>query len=121
MLQSYRELVVWQKAMDLASSLAYHLTETFPKREIYGLAAQIRRAGVSIPSNIEGYGRGGRREYLQFLSIAQGSLKELETQTILAERLNYATESQAQRILSEAEVVGKLLGGLIRSLKAKGA
>jgi four helix bundle protein len=79
MVKSYRELLVWQKAMEL-TVLVYRLTEGFPKREIYGLAAQIRRAGVSVPSNIaEGYGRGSRREYIQFLSIAQGSLKELET------------------------------------------
>lgn len=74
MLQSYRELLVWQKAMELAL-LAYRLTEGFPRRELYGLAAQIKRASVSVPSNIaEGYGRGSRKEYLQFLSIAQGSL-----------------------------------------------
>lgn len=119
MLQSYRELLVWQKAMDLAT-MVYRLTEPFPKREIYGLAAQLRRAGVSVPSNIaEGYGRGSRREYLQFLTIAQGSLKELETQVLLAERLTYATAAQASRVLSEAEAVGKMLGGLIRSLKPK--
>jgi four helix bundle protein len=119
MLKSYRELLVWQKAMELPV-LVYRLTEGFPKREIYGLAAQIRRAGVSVPSNIaEGYGRGSRREYIQFLSIAQGSLKELETQTILAERLTYATQSQAERIFSQAEVIGKMLGGLIRSLKPR--
>ena len=116
MLQSYRELLVWQKATELAL-LAYRMTEQFPKREIYGLASQIRRAGVSIPSNIaEGYGRGSRKEYVQFLSIAQGSLKELETQVILSERLAYATRTQAARLLSEAEVIGKMLGGLIRSL-----
>ena len=121
MLQSYKELVVWQKAMDLAT-LVYRLTESFPKREIYGLAAQLRRCGVSVPSNIaEGYGRSSRREYIQFLSIAQGSLKELETQAILARNLNYASAGQADLILSRAEVVGKLLGGLIRSLKAKDA
>jgi len=74
MLTSYRELVVWQKAIELAL-LVYRLSEEFPKREIYGLAAQIRRAAVSIPSNIaEGYGRGSRKEYVQFLCIAQGSL-----------------------------------------------
>jgi len=68
MLQSYRELLVWQKAMDLAV-LVYRLTEGFSKREIYGLASQLRRAGVSVPSNIaEGYGRGSRKEYVQFLS-----------------------------------------------------
>ena len=121
MLQSYRELLVWQKAMDLAT-MVYHLTEPFPKREIYGLAAQLRRAGVSVPSNIaEGCGRGSRREYLQFLTIAQGSLKELETQVLLAERLAYATAAQASSILCETEAVGKMLGGLIRSLKAKDA
>jgi four helix bundle protein len=101
--------------------LIYRLTEGFPKREIYGLASQIRRAGVSVPSNIaEGYERGSRKEYLQFLSIAQGSLKELETQTILAQRLGYATVSQAERILLDSEIVGKMLGGLIRSLRVKG-
>jgi four helix bundle protein len=120
MLQSYRELLVWQKAMELAL-LVYRLTEGFPRREVYGLAAQIRRAGVSVPSNIaEGYGRGSRKEYVQFLSIAQGSLKELETQIIVAGRLTYATPAQTARVLAEAEVVGKMLGGLIRSLKAKG-
>lgn len=119
MLKSYRDLLVWQKAIEL-TVLVYRLTEGFPKREIYGLAAQSRRAGVSIPSNIaEGYGRGSRKEYLQFLSIAQGSLKELETQVILAERLAYATAAQAQRILIDAEIVGKMLGSLIRSLRAK--
>lgn len=110
MLQSYRELMVWQKAMELAV-LVYRLTETFPKREIYGLASQLRRAGVSVPSNIaEGYGRASRREYLQFLSIAQGSLKELETQVLLAERLTFATTAQAARVLSQAEAIGKMLG-----------
>src|SRR5262245_298514 len=120
MLQSYRELLVWQKAMELAL-LVYRLTEGFPRREVYGLAAQIRRSGVSVPSNIaEGYGRGSRKEYLQFLSIAQGSLKELETQIILSERLSYATPAQASRLLSETEAIGKMLGSLIRSLRAKG-
>ena len=120
MLQSYRELLVWQKAIGLAE-LVYGMTEAFPKREIYGLAAQLRPAGVSVPSNIaEGYGRGSRKEYVQFLSIAQGSLKELETQIILSEKLAYATAAQAAKLLSEAEVIGKMLGSLIRSLKAKG-
>jgi len=120
MLQSYRELLVWQKAMELAQQV-YRMTEAFPKREIYGLAAQLRRAGVSVPSNIaEGYGRGSRKEYVQFLSIAQGSLKELETQVILSEKLAYAAAAQAAIVLSEAEVIGKMLGGLIRSLRAKG-
>jgi len=119
MLQSYRDLVVWQKAVDLAE-LGYRLTEQFPQREMYGLSSQIRRAGVSVASNIaEGYGRGSRREYVQFLAIAQGSLKELETQIILAERLTFASASQAMRMLDDCEVIGKMLGALIRSLRAK--
>jgi len=121
MLKSYRDLLVWQKALEL-SILIYRMSEAFPKRETDGLASQIRRAGVSVPSNIaEGYGRGSRKEYLQFLSIAQGSLKELETQTIIAERLGYVTQSQAERVLSDADSVGKMLGGLIRSLRPKTA
>lgn len=117
MLKSYRELLVWQKAVELAL-LVYRLSEGFPKREIYGLTSQIRRAGVSVPSNIaEGYGRCARKEYLQFLSIAQGSLKELETQTIIGGRLGYGTPSQIEKVLAEAEVVGKMLGSLIRSLR----
>src|SRR5713226_9647666 len=121
MLKSYRDLLVWQKAIELAI-LIYRLSEGFPRTEIYGLTSQIRRASVSVPSNIaEGYGRGSRKEYLQFLLVSQGSLKELETQTILSQRLNYATTAQADRILSESEVVGKMPGSLIRSLRPKTA
>ena len=114
MLKSYRDLFVWQKALD-HTILIYRLSEGFPRNEIYGLTSQVRRASVSVPSNIaEGYGRGSRREYLQFLYIAQGSLKELETQTILAHQLNYVTANQADRILLESEVLGKMLGSLVR-------
>ena len=91
MLKSYRDLLVWQRAIELAV-LIYRFSEGFPRNEVYGLTSQLRRASVSVPSNIaEGYGRGCRKEYLQFLSIAQGALKKLETQAILAQRLNYAT------------------------------
>ena len=120
-MKSYRDLLVWQRALELAVQI-YRLSDGFPRTEIYGLTSQLRRAGASVPSNIaEGYGRGTRREYVQFLLIAQGSLKELETQTILAQRLNYATNAQAEEVLSEAEVIGKMLGSLIRSLRAKTA
>ena len=119
MLQSYRDLLVWQRAIELAV-LSYRFSEGFPRNEVYGLTSQLRRASVSVPSNIaEGYGRGSRKEYLQFLSIAQGSLKELETQVIIAQRLNYATDAQTESFLSDSEVVGKMLGGLIRSLRSK--
>ena len=84
MLKSYRDLLVWQKAIEPAI-LIYRLSDAFPRTETYGLTSQIRRASVSVPSNIaEGYGRGSRKEYLQFLFVAQGSLKELETQPILS-------------------------------------
>lgn len=119
MLQSYRDLLVWQKAMELTVQ-SYRFSSLFPKAEIYGLASQLRRASVSVPSNIaEGYGRGGRKEYLQFLFVAQGSLKELETQTILARRLSYVSEEATADILRQSETVGKMLGGLIRSLRVK--
>lgn len=119
MLRSYRDLLVWQKAIELVVE-GYRFSESFPKNEIYGLASQFRRASVSVPSNIaEGYGRGSRKEYIQFLSIAQGSLKELETQAILAQRLGYVTESTTSALLNRSEEIGKMLGGLIRSLKVK--
>jgi four helix bundle protein len=118
MLKSYRDLLVWQRAIELVI-LVYRFSAEFPRSETYGLSAQIRRASVSVPSNIaEGYGRGSRKEYIQFLSIARGSLKELETQAILAERLSYAPSAQVARLLSDSESVGKMLGSLIRSLKA---
>jgi four helix bundle protein len=102
MLKSYQDLLGWQRAIELVV-LVYQLSGEFPRNEIYGLTAQIRRASVSVPSNIaEGYGRGTRKEYIQFLSIAQGSLKELETQTILAERLSFATSAQVERLLSDS-------------------
>jgi four helix bundle protein len=120
-LKSYRELIVWQKAVDLVV-MTYKAAAGFPKSEIYGLTSQIRRAAPSIPANIaEGYGRGNRREYLQFLQIAQGSLKELETHLIIGEKLLYLTPSQAKRLLSETDGLGRMLGALIRKLKASSA
>lgn len=119
MLKSYRDLLVWQKAIELVIQV-YKLSGQFPRNEIYGLTAQVRRASVSVPSNIaEGYGRGSRKEYLQFLWIAQGSLKELETQLILAECLSYATPAQVEPVLSDSDQLGKMLGSLIRSLSHK--
>lgn len=119
MLSSYRDLLVWQKAMELVVE-TYRLSSRFPKEEQYGLTSQLRRASVSVPSNIaEGYGRASRKEYLQFLYVGQGSLKETETQIILAEMLGYASKGAAALLLEKCEVVGKLLGGLIRALQRK--
>jgi len=119
MLKSYRDLLVWQKAMELTIEI-YRFSSDFPKSEVYGLTSQLRRAGVSVPSNIaEGYGRGSRKEYVQFLCISQGSLKELETQVILAQRLNYRSEAAAEGLLGLSEEVGRMLGALIRSLRIR--
>lgn len=119
MLKSYRDLLVWQKAMELTIGI-YRFSSDFPKSEVYGLTSQLRRAGVSVPSNIaEGYGRGSRKEYVQFLCISQGSLKELETQLILAQRLNYGSKTAVDGLLRLSEEVGRMLGALIRSLRIK--
>jgi len=118
-LQTYRDLTVWQKAMDLVTEI-YSLTKTFSDDERFGLTSQLRRSLVSIPSNIaEGYGRDHRGDYLRFLSIANGSLKEAETQVILANRLEYITREQSRQVWELMQVVGKLLNGLIRSLKSE--
>lgn len=104
--------------MDLAEA-CYHLTRRFPREEIYGLTSQIRRAAASIPANIaEGNGRDTRREYIQFLRIAQGSLKELETHLILSTRIGLVTPAEMGEILRRCEGIGKMLRALIRSLQA---
>jgi four helix bundle protein len=117
-LQSYRELRVWEQAMLLAE-LAYRHTTGFPKHELFGLTAQIRRAAASIPANIaEGYGRGSRGSYVQFLRIAQGSCKELETHILLASRVLGDMIPRPEPVLDQAEVVGKMLRGLLQSLQS---
>jgi len=115
-IDSYRDLLVWQQAMDLAVAV-YTLTKTWPKDELYGLTSQTRRAATSVPANIaEGYGRENRGSYQQFLRIAQGSLKELETHLLIAERVGLASGDGAQPLLLASESVGKLLRQLIRKL-----
>lgn len=113
---SYRELLVWQQAMDLAVAV-YDATKSWPKEELYGLTSQVRRAASSVPSNIaEGYGRELRGSYQQFLRIAQGSLKELETQLMIAERTGMSAPPTIENLLRSAESVGKLLRLLLRKL-----
>lgn len=95
----------------------YRLTGGFPKAELYGLTSQIRRAAVSIPANIaEGYGRNSAGSYVSFLRNAQGSLKELETHLILSQRLGFAEDGAALRLLSQCESIGKMLVGLTRAI-----
>src|SRR5581483_7522343 len=111
--QNYRDLVVWQRAMDLAEAI-YGISRGFPKEELYGLTNQVRRAAVSVPSNIaEGQGRGSTREFVQFLHIANGSRQELETQLILAQRLNYIREQELEPLLALSEEVGRIRSGLL--------
>jgi len=111
---SYRDLRVWQQAMDLAMQV-HRLTEAFPKHELYGLTGQVRRAAISIPSNIaEGKGRRTDRDFSSFLFRARGSLLELETQILLARRLEYLLE---ENVLKSTAAVGSALTGLINSLR----
>ncbi len=113
---SYRDLLVWQQAMDLAVAV-YDVTKSWPREEQYGLTSQVRRCAGSVPANIaEGYGREVRGSYQQFLRIAQGSLKELETHLLLAERAGIAPGGTTEPLLASSESVGKLLRLLIRKL-----
>ena len=115
-LESYRELRVWKLAMKIAVD-CYELTRGFPKEEAYGMTSQIRRASSRIAANIaEGYGRGSRNEYLYFLRIAQGSLKELETHLLLSSMVGLAEENRVNAIVAECEDEGRMLGALIRAL-----
>lgn len=116
-MQSYRDLIVWQKSFKLSVSV-YLLTKKFPNSEIYGLVSQTRRAAVSIPSNIaEGYCRGSRKEYSQFVNIAFASGAELETQILLAKYLNFITQDDAKEVDLLLGEVMKMLNVLLRKLK----
>lgn len=115
-LKDFRELRVWQAAMQLVT-LIYRQTSKLPSSENFGLTSQMRRAAVSVPSNVaEGYCRDSTKDYLRLLSIAQGSLGELETQIELAERLGYWSASEAAPLLTEAQSVARLLHALRNSL-----
>ncbi len=116
---NYQELVAWQKAMDLVETI-YRATKQFPKEEIYTLTSQIRRAAVSIPSNIaEGQGRRSTKEFLNHLSIAYGSLREVETQILIASRLGYLTQDSLKDVMNLCAEVGRLINGLSKSLSTK--
>ena len=118
-IQTYKDLIVWQKAMDLAETV-HRLSRSFPKEELYGLTSQLRRAAVSVPSNIaEGQARQSTAEFLNFLSIAQGSLAEVETQLLLGIRFGYLTTPQASAALILREEISKMLASL-RSKLATG-
>lgn len=115
-IRSYRDLRVWQDAMDLAVDV-YGASAAFPPDERFGLTSQIRRAAVSVPSNIaEGWGRGKTKEYLQFLRYARASLKEIETQWLLAQRLGYLDEATTRTLEERSAVLGRRLLALMRAL-----
>ena len=117
--RSYRDLQVWQRAMDLAVG-TYELTKAYPRDELFGLTSQSRRAAASIAANIaEGYGRASKPSYLSFLRIARGSLKELETHLILAERVGLLASGAAAPLLEQTDEVGRMLHGLITRVEAQ--
>jgi four helix bundle protein len=114
---SYRELLVWQKSMDLVVK-SHELAKRLPPNEIYGLSRRIQRAAVSVPANIaEGYGRHHRGDYLHHISIANRSLKELETHFLIAQRLSYLREDQIEPALQLASEVGRMLRALAQGLR----
>jgi four helix bundle protein len=114
---TYRDLVAWQKGIDLCE-LIYRVSAAFPRQELYGLTGQIRRAALSVPSNIaEGAGRITTGEFLQAVGYARGSLLEIETQFIIATRLGYLGSKDSEALLETTTEVGKLINGLMRSLK----
>ena len=116
-IESYKDLTAWQKPMTLAAE-CYRLTATFPAEERYGLAVQIRKAAVSIPSNLaEGHNRRSRHVFANHVGIALGSRAELETQIALAVRLEFASQAEAAPVLELAADIGRLLHGLVRSLE----
>ena len=117
--RSYRDLRVWQKGMDLAAEV-YRLSRSWPKEELYGLTSQVRRSAASVPANIaEGYGRQSPASYGQFLKIARGSLKELETHLVLAERVGLSAQGSCRDALDQADDLGRMLGGLIKAVDRK--
>ena len=117
MIKSYKDLIVWQKSVDLVESI-YRITEKLPSKENFGLISQMQRASVSIPSNIaEGYGRQSSGSYIQFLSIARGSLFELETQIELCVRLKYIQQIETEKLFFEITEISKMLTSLISKIK----
>jgi four helix bundle protein len=118
-IKSYKDLDVWLMAMSLAER-CYRATKEFPREELYGMTAQIRRASASIPANIaEGYGRDQTGSFVQFLRIAQGSTRELETHLILAGRVGLLSRDALSAPLDECERISKMLRSMIRSLEAR--
>jgi four helix bundle protein len=118
-IQSYQDLAVWRNSIDLAEE-CYRATKLFPKDEMYGMTSQIRRAAASVAANIaEGHGREHTGSFVQSLRIAQGSLKELETHVILAQRVGLVVSETSTRLLTKSDQIGRMLRSLIRALQKR--
>lgn len=119
MLRTFKDLLVWQRSFELVAT-TYEITRGFPNDEKFGLVSQMRRSAVSVPSNIaEGYARDTTQEYVRHLWIAKGSLAELETQLLIAQRLEYISEPASETVANEIEEIERMLAALIRKLKGK--
>ena len=118
-MESYRDLRVWQQGVELAV-FCYEITKPFPKEELFGMTSQIRRCASSVPANIaEGWGRQSTGDYIKFLRVAQGSLKELETHVEICTRIRLLTNDQSIDLERQTNSIGKMLAALIRSLQKK--
>jgi four helix bundle protein len=116
---SYRDLDVWRESMALAAA-CYRHTQGYPKAELFGLTSQIRRASSSVPANIaEGHGREHTGSFIQFLRIAQGSLKELETHLFLSQKVGITSQSETEPLIAHCETVGRVLRALVRALQKR--
>jgi four helix bundle protein len=119
-IRDYQDLIVWQKSRGLVKRV-YEATRCFPREEAFGLAQQVQKAAVSVPSNIaEGYGRGSRKDYIRFLQTARGSLYEVQTQLLLAQDLGYLKPPQVASLWQDADDCSRVMQGLLRSLKERG-
>jgi four helix bundle protein len=117
--KSYKNLEVWQRAMDLVVR-CYQITNNFPRNEIYGLTSQLQRAAISIPANIaEGRERKYSKEFIQFLSIAYSSLAEVETHIQIAQRLNYINSIETEKLLEQTSEIGRMINGLRNSIEKR--
>jgi four helix bundle protein len=119
MIRGYMDLQVWNKSMDMVVD-CYRVTQQFPRSDAWGITPQLRRAAISVPANIaEGRGRSSTREFVRFLDIAYGSLAELETQVILAERLELCGPEEARGLLTLSNEIGRMINGLRLSLRRR--
>jgi four helix bundle protein len=117
-IQSHRDLIAWQKAVELVAR-SYEITRSFSREEQFGLTQQLRRAVVSVAANIaEGKGRGTAKEFTRFLAIASGSLTEVDTHFVIARRLGYINEATLEEVVGQIEEVGRIITGLRKSLEA---